>query len=187
MPCSPGAIYEIKALTLLWHFNFCRISFPWAQETGTAKIVKLSTCWLKADTKVEFHGGCVDSRWETPVKSEWAYSVKAEITDHKPLPFGESALSLWTKMLRKQLILFLRELACRPRECFTLYSVYSERDIAKHCHQLPSYQFCRLAVTPHSANGTNRDWNECCRPSYTNKSTSKRWGLQCGVQLLQMK
>lgn len=119
-------IYENKALTLLWQFNFCRISFPWTPETGTGKGVKLSTCWRKAESNVEFHGRFVDARWETPVKSEWANSVKAEITDHKPV-------LLWAKMLRKQL--FLREILCRPRECFILYSYLFWRRNPRRCCQ----------------------------------------------------
>lgn len=42
-----------------------------------------------------------------------------------------------TKILRKQLILLFRETACRARECFNLYSIYSERGIhRRHCQPM---------------------------------------------------
>lgn len=43
-----------------------------------------------------------------------------------------------TKMLRKQLILILREIPCRPRACFILYSIYSEWGIHWRCCQAMS-------------------------------------------------
>lgn len=42
------------------------------------------------------------------------------------------------KTLRNQLILFLREIPCRPRECFILYSIYSEWGIHRRRFQAMS-------------------------------------------------